>query len=60
MKPTNIETIDISKALADGDRSKDLPLKWGDVVEVPETDHKVTENFDGLPQSVKKTLWKNA
>ena len=43
-----ILTVDVAKLLQTGDCSMDQPLHWGDVVEIPETDHPVTEQWDGL------------
>jgi ankyrin repeat protein len=53
---TNIETIDLEKALAEGDCSKDISLKWGDIVDIPEADHKVSSVYGGLAQSTRDTL----
>lgn len=50
--------VDLEAALAAGDCGKDVPLKWGDVVEIPEADHKVNEHWDGLDETVRATLKK--
>ncbi len=55
---TNIVTMDLDKALATGDCSKDVSLEWGDIVKIPELDHKVSDLWTGLSQSVKDTLVK--
>jgi len=41
-------TIDVAKLLQTGDCSMNQPLLWGDVLEIPETDHPVNEQWDGL------------
>ena len=51
--PINLEDI-----LASGDCSKDVPLEWGDVVQVPEKDHLLNEGFEPLPNSYGDTLRK--
>jgi ankyrin repeat protein len=43
-----IQTVDVTKLLQTGDCSMDQPVQWGDVVEIPETDHPVDEQWDGL------------
>jgi cytohesin len=43
---TNI-AIDLSKILASADCSRDVWLEWGDVVEVPEADHRIAEQWFG-------------
>lgn len=55
---TNEETVNVEKALAEGDCSKDMALKWGDIVEVAEMDHKVSEVYMGLTEPIKATLSK--
>ena len=55
---TNILNIDLGKALSSGDSTKNIPLNWGDVVELPELDHNVSENWDGLSQPMRETLKK--
>jgi hypothetical protein len=41
-------TVDVAKLLQTGDCSMNQPLLWGDVLEIPETDHPVNEQWDGL------------
>jgi hypothetical protein len=52
-----INFTDVAEA---GDCSKDVPLQWGDVVEVPEMDHPVSTQWSGLSNqmlfSLKKCL----
>lgn len=48
--------VDLEALLNSGDCSGDIPLAWGDVVEIPEQDHIVAEQWRGLSAEVKKTL----
>jgi len=43
--------VNVQEILESGDCSKDLPLAWGDVVEIPELDHRVGESWiDNSPE----------
>jgi uncharacterized protein len=42
-KTWNEQIVDITACFNSGDSSKDVPLEWGDVVEIPETDHSRNE-----------------
>jgi hypothetical protein len=42
------QTVDLKPLFESGDCSKDLPLKWGDVVELPEADHPLNEIWQGF------------
>jgi ankyrin repeat protein len=55
---TNILNANLESALETGDCSKDMPLQWGDIVEIPESDHKVSENWLGLSQPIQDALTK--
>ncbi len=55
---TNILSVDLEAALNSGDCSKNLALNWGDIVELPELDHNVSENWEGLSQPIRETLKK--
>ncbi len=55
---TNVLTVDFDEALNAGDCSADVPLEWGDVVEIPESDHKVDERWSGLTDQEGQALWK--
>ncbi len=55
---TNILSVDLEAALISGDCSKNLPLNWGDIVELPEMDHNVSERWRGLSQPIRDTLKK--
>jgi len=50
--------VDLEKLLMAGDCSQDVPLDWGDVVEIPESDHIVGETWMGLADKERQTLWK--
>ncbi len=41
--------IDAEEILASGDRSRDVPLASGDMVEIGNQEHRVAENWKGLP-----------
>jgi ankyrin repeat protein len=40
--------VDLEAAFTSGDCSKDVWLEWGDIVEIPEQDHKISEGWYGL------------
>ncbi|HXI53257.1 MAG TPA: ankyrin repeat domain-containing protein, partial [Candidatus Saccharimonadales bacterium] len=40
--------IDLAAILSSGDPAGDIPLQWGDVIEIPETDHRAQERWTGL------------
>jgi ankyrin repeat protein len=52
--------VDLTAALQNGDCSKDEFLEWGDVVEIPETDHPLNDQWLGFSrielESLKKCL----
>ena len=50
--------IDVDEILNSGDCSKDVWLDWGDVIEIPETDHPVDEKWPGLPDQAVVALIK--
>ena len=41
-------SIDVTAILNSGDCTKDVPLSWGDVIEIPEQDHPITEAWSGF------------
>jgi hypothetical protein len=53
-------TVDLEPVLEQGDCSKDVPLTWGDVVEITEADHPLNEKWQGFSatefQNFKKCL----
>ncbi len=42
------QTVDFGSSLISGDCSNDMPLEWGDVVEIPEADHPLSEAWPGF------------
>jgi cytohesin len=42
------QTVDLGSGLISGDCSNDVPLEWGDVVEIPEADHPLSEAWPGF------------
>lgn len=50
--------VDLTPALNAGDCSKDLPLRWGDIVEIPEADHVLGQSWRGFPDEVFANLAK--
>lgn len=40
--------VDLSPVLQSGDRSKDVNLAWGEVVEIPEADHPLSQQWQGF------------
>ncbi len=42
------QVVDFRPVLESGDCSKDVPLNWGDVVEIPEADHPLNEKWGGF------------
>ena len=50
--------VDLNAILQSGDCSKNFWLEWGDIVLIPQLDHKVNEGWPGLSQSDRDTLGK--
>jgi ankyrin repeat protein len=50
--------VDLEQAIQTGDCSKDIPLRWGDIVEVPALDHRLNEPWGGLSAGVRSFLQK--
>ncbi len=48
LKSWQEQTVDIRPVLDSGDCSKNVSLEWGDVIEVPETDHPLNEPWPGF------------
>src|SRR5262249_36486788 len=40
--------IDLAAILEAKERARDLPVEWGDVIEIPELDHREAENWGGF------------
>jgi len=49
--------VDVEAWIASGDCLGDKPLKWGDLVELPERDHPLDAPFEGAPNGL-RNLWK--
>lgn len=43
------QAVDLTPVLGPGECSKDVRLRWGDVVDVPEADHRLSEVWAGFP-----------
>jgi len=50
--------VDLDAAFTSGDCSKNLWLEWGDVVEIPEQDHRVNEPWRGLTRQAGEMMRK--
>ncbi len=48
--------VDVSAILESGDASRDVPLQWGDAVEIPEADHPVSDMWQGFTSSAGTNL----
>jgi ankyrin repeat protein len=51
-------TVNVLEILEQGACEKDQPLNWGDVVEIPETKHLMTEKWEGLTPAQKAAMAK--
>lgn len=49
--------VDVEAWIASGDCLGDKPLKWGDLVELPERDHPLDAPFEGAPKGL-RNVWK--
>ena len=43
------QAVDLTPVLGPGECSKDVRLRWGDVVDVPEADHRLSQVWAGFP-----------
>jgi len=50
--------LDVAGALAAGDCARDVPLRWGDLVDLPEREHGLNESSLGLPVEFAQALAK--
>ena len=48
LKSWKEQVVDLRPVFESGDCSKDVRLEWGDVVDIPETDHSLNEKWDGF------------
>lgn len=57
---TNAAVTEVALNLLDGqgnlDCTKDRVLEWGDLVEIPETDHAISDTWHGLNESFRSSL----
>jgi ankyrin repeat protein len=51
-------TVDLATWITSGDFSQDPWLEWGDIVDLPEQDHPVSEKWGGLAPAVREALVK--
>jgi ankyrin repeat protein len=58
LKSWQDRTLDLTAAFQSGDCSDDLPLEWGDVLEIPEADHPLNANWQGLAEETTNTISK--
>ena len=49
-------SVDVEDALMKGDCSADIPLQWGDRIEIPEAVHPQSAKWEGLSPEVEATL----
>ncbi len=52
------QTIDVAAAFESGDCAANVPLHWGDIVEIPELEHVLSEQWHGLAFEASETLKK--
>ena len=48
LKSWQDQVVDLTPVVESGDCAKDVRLRWGDVVEVPEADHPLNEKWKGF------------
>ena len=58
LKGWDERTVDFATAFATGDCSSDVPLQLGDQMEIPEVDHEIGLNWNGLDKPTLETLKK--
>jgi cytohesin len=51
LKSWQDQEVDLRPVLESGDCAKDLRLRWGDVVEIPEADHPLNERWEGFSKT---------
>jgi ankyrin repeat protein len=49
-------SVDLENLLQSSDRSNDIQLEWGDIVEIPETDHPVGAVWQGISSETQARL----
>jgi hypothetical protein len=48
LKSWQDQVVDVTPVVESGDCAKDVGLRWGDVVEIPEADHPLNEKWKGF------------
>ena len=49
-------SVQLASILEEGKCSGDVPLQWGDVIEIPEADHPINAIWQGLPEKTRALL----
>ena len=55
---TNIIAVNLEEILKAGDCSKNIWLEWGDIVELPELDHPISQGWSGYPKEYAEAMQK--
>jgi hypothetical protein len=50
--------VDVAALVASGDCAKDFPLEWGDLMNIPDREHTLNEQWQGLPTDFGKLIAK--
>jgi ankyrin repeat protein len=58
LKSWEEKTVDLTTALQSTNCTADLPLAWGDVIEIPESDHPLDQSWPGFSKADFATLEK--
>lgn len=58
-KQTKEIRVNLASVLESGDGGTNMWLEWGDIVELPEADHNLSEQWDGLKQTIRNNLSKS-
>ncbi|HKQ37731.1 MAG TPA: ankyrin repeat domain-containing protein [Verrucomicrobiae bacterium] len=48
--------VNLEAALSSGDCTANVPLEWGDIIDIPELDHKVNESWPGLAAEIRQAV----
>jgi hypothetical protein len=48
--------VNLEEILKSGDCSKDIWLQWGDIIEIPEADHRINESWNGFSKELLESL----
>ena len=55
---TNIINVNLEEILKAGDCTKNIWLEWGDIVELPELDHPISQGWSGYPKEYAEAMQK--